>query len=78
MGPAELVTLIAAVTASIVSLIGALVAAYNAVQGARTHKLVNGQSQALQKMSEDKGFAEGAASTAADHSSSESSSSSSS
>ena len=57
----EVVTLIAAITAAVVSILGASAAFYAAIKSASTHTLVNGQSHEIQALREDKGHAIGLA-----------------
>lgn len=57
----ESVTLIAAITAAIVSVVSALVGGYVAMKTASTHQLVNGQSEALRVLREERGYAAGQA-----------------
>jgi len=67
MSVAEVVTLIAAVAAAVVSVLTAVAAFYAAVKSASTHTLVNGQSHELQALREEKGHAAGLAEGLAQH-----------
>lgn len=59
MSVAEAVTLIGAITAAIVSVVGACLNVYTAIQSTRTHQLVNGVSRILGTAARSQGQAEG-------------------
>lgn len=61
MTATELVTLIGALTAAIVSILGAVAAFYTAQKSASTHSLVNGISGKLTDAAKAQGHAEGVA-----------------
>jgi len=55
----EAVTLIAAVAAAVASIGATIVSVYAALQGAKTHELVNGQSKRLEQLAHDQGVVQG-------------------